>query len=140
MAKIKKVRKYQNSGPALRAKSDATRVEKPAINTRPATKYKYIDLFVPIGKKPSTSDSSNYRAGYRAGVSGGDAGIFSDFQTHMGAKEGKENYKKNSIKKEKTGGKVKKSKTGSIVPKKSSVSKRIGSAKKSIGNRSMKRK
>lgn len=38
------------------------------------------------------------------------------------------------------GGKVKRAKTGTIVPKKSSVSKRLGSAKKSIGTRSMKRK
>lgn len=41
---------------------------------------------------------------------------------------------------QKTGGKVKRAKTGTLVPKKSSVSKRVGSAKKSIGNRSMKRK
>jgi hypothetical protein len=43
---------------------------------------------------------------------------------------------KNSLKK---GGKVAKAKTGTMMPKKS-VSKRLGSAKKSIGTRSMKRK
>jgi hypothetical protein len=44
-----------------------------------------------------------------------------------------------SVKKNKTGG-VTKAKTGMLVPKKSSVSKKIGSAKNSIGNKSMKRK
>lgn len=117
MATVKKVKKYQNSGKPLRASSDNTRVEKPAINTRPSTKYKYIDLFVPAGKKPTGTDSSNYRAGYKAGIRGGDAGLFSDLQVHMGAKEGKENYKKNSIKKEKTGGKVAKAKDGKWIQK-----------------------
>jgi len=123
MATVKKVRKAQTG---LRAKTDATRVEKPAINTRPATKYKNIDLFVPAGKKPTALDSSNYRTGYKGRIRGGDAGLFSDLQVHMGAKEGKENYKKNSIKKEKTGGKVAKAKDGKWIQKATSSIKRRG--------------
>lgn len=115
MATVKKVVKKAQKG--VKATADATRVDKPAINTRPATKYKNIDLFVPAGKKPTAADSSNYRAGYKAGIRGGDAGLFSDLQVHMGAKEGKENYKKNSIKKEKTGGKVTKAKDGKWIQK-----------------------
>lgn len=126
MATVKKVKKYQNSGKPIKATADATRVEKPAINTRPTTKYKYIDLFVPTGKKPSALDSSNYRTGYKAGVSGSSAGLFSDVQTHMGAKEGKENYKKNSIKKEKTGGKVTKAKDGKWIQKATASIKKRG--------------
>ena len=130
MATVKKVKKYQNSGKPLRASSDNTRVEKPAINTRPSTKYKYIDLFVPAGKKPTGTDSSNYRAGYKAGIRGGDAGLFSDLQVNMGAKEGKENYKKNSIKKEKTGGKVAKAKDGKWIQKATASIKKRGTAGK----------
>jgi len=126
MSTIKKVKKYQNSGKPLQAKADNTRVEKPAINTRPSTKYKYIDLFVPAGKKPTDLDSSNYRAGYKAGIRGGGAGLFSDLQVHMGAKEGKENYKKNSIKKEKAGGKVSKAKNGKWIQKATASIKKRG--------------
>jgi len=126
---MKKVKKYQNSGKPLQAKADNTRVEKPAINTRPSTKYKYIDLFVPAGKKPTGLDSSNYRAGYKAGIRGSDAGLFSDLQVHMGAKEGKENYKKNSIKKEKTGG-VTKAKDGKWIQKATASIKKRGTAGK----------
>lgn len=48
--------------------------------------------------------------------------------------------KGSKLEKQKRGGKVKKAKAGMLVPKKSSVSKRVGSAKKSVGTRSMKRK
>ena len=115
MATIKKgVKKAQNG---LRAKADATRVEKPAINTRPATKYKYLDLFVGDGKKPNATDSAEYRGGYKTGISGKGVGLFSGAQRIMGSEEGKENYKKNSIKKEKTGGKVSKAKDGKWIQK-----------------------
>jgi hypothetical protein len=105
----KKIKKGQNG---LRAKADATRVEKPAVNSRPATKYKYIDTWMDEDKKPSSLDSSEYRSGYKEGISGKGTSIFGSLQRHMGALEGKENYKKNSIKKEKTGGKIKKAKNG----------------------------
>jgi hypothetical protein len=121
-----KVKKYQKSGPPLRAKSDATRVEKPAINTRPATKYKYVDRYLPIGKTPSSLDSSLYRYGYKKGVSGKGAGLFDDLQVHAGAQEGKENYKKNSIKKQKTGGKVTKAKEGKWIQKATASIKKRG--------------
>lgn len=127
MAKIKKaqVGKTVKAAP-VRAKADATRVNKPAINTRPATKYKYVDRFVPIGKIPSSSDSANYRTGYKAGIRGGGAGLFSDLQVYAGAEEGRENYKKGSIKKEKAGGKVIKAKSGKQMLKRAdgSVSQR----------------
>ena len=115
MATIKKGVKKAQDG--LRAKADATRVEKPAINTRPATKYKYLDLFVGDGKKPTGLDSAEYRGGYKTGISGKGVGLFSGAQRIMGSEEGKENYKKNSIKKEKTGGKVTKAKDGKWIQK-----------------------
>jgi len=109
-----KIKKAQNG---LRSKSDATRVDKPAINNRPATKYKYLDLFVGDGKKPNATDSAEYRGGYKSGISGKGVGLFSGAQRIMGGEEGKENYKKNSIKKEKTGGKVTKAKDGKWIQK-----------------------
>lgn len=123
MATVKKIKKAQNG---LRAKADATRVEKPAINTRPATKYKYLDLFVGDGKKPTGLDSAEYRGGYKTGISGKGVGLFSGAQRIMGSEEGKENYKKNSIKKEKTGGKVSKAKDGKWIQKATASIKKRG--------------
>jgi hypothetical protein len=107
MATIKKVKKAQKG---IKATADNTRVEKPAINTRPASKYKYVDIWMDEGKKPSSLDSSEYRSGYKEGISGKGTSIFGSLQRHMGALEGKENYKKNSIKKQKAGGVTKKPK------------------------------
>ncbi|NDB81376.1 MAG: hypothetical protein EB127_01310 [Alphaproteobacteria bacterium] len=115
MKKGGKIKKAQNG---LRSKADATRVEKPAVNSRPATGYKYVDIWMDEGKKPSSLDSSEYRSGYKEGISGRGTSAFGSLERHMGALEGKENYKKNSIKKEKTGGKVTKAKTGAKVDKK----------------------
>ena len=42
--------------------------------------------------------------------------------------------KGSKLEKQKRGGNIKKAKTGKLVPKKSSVSKKLGSAKKSVGN------
>lgn len=59
----------------------------------------------------------------------------------MGRKAGNEYKKGGSVKKSlKSKSKITKAKSGKLIPKKSSVSKRMGSAKMSIGNRSMKRK
>lgn len=165
MAKIKKVRKYQNSGPALRAKSDATSVSRRNFAGEDAMRAKKAkeakddadlkkrsvsrQLYYPWGEKSYklSADTTGYSKGkeYFPGI------------IHMGTRDKDKRFDKRAtfsrervddfIKRPtgitdalKKGGKVNKAKTGKLVPKKSSVSKRIGSAKKSIGNRSMKRK
>jgi hypothetical protein len=63
-----------------------------------------------------------------------------DYVSGSQMKERYDNEHPKNWKKWKIGGKITKAKTGTTVPKKASVSKRLGSAKKSIGNKSMKRK
>lgn len=170
---VKKVRKYQNSGPALRASSDNTRVSgrnykaEDKIRARKDKENKdQADLdkrsvsrqiYNIRDKKPMyrlSADTTGYSKGkeYFPGT------------IHIGGANDRDKYgnlyKKGDLKTKfsrrdvdefikrpiglnddfKKGGKVNKAKTGKLVPKKSSVSKRVGSAKKSIGNRSMKRK
>lgn len=188
MAKIKKVRKYQNSGPALRAKSDNTSISRrnPAAEDRMRARKaqdkkdvekirgKYTVIATPDPEAMFPGDSIRYYPGQRGGVGvpyirdvagskGGLLGIntessdldfakasrnkkrFRTYQDTAAVRANKEymgNQKNGGKTKKsmKTGSKMTKAKTGKIVPKKSSVSKRVGSAKKSIGNRSMKRK
>jgi len=105
-------------------RADNTRVKKPVVDAARVntTKYKYIDRPVPSGKKPTAEDSALYRRGYKRGIRGGKAGLLDNWQQIEGHREGSENR----APKQRSGGK--------IAPKKSNVSKKLGSAKKSIGN------
>lgn len=183
MAKIKKVRKYQNSGPALRAKSDNTSVSRRnpvaedrmrARKTKDASDIKkmtgkYSVIAAPDRESTFRNDSTRYYPGQRGnfgtpyirdlgGLYGVDAPL-SNKDILNAVRSGKARYYEDTAavkankdfmfnqknggktkKSMKTGGKITKAKTGTMVPKKSSVSKKVGSAKKSIGTRSMRRK
>jgi hypothetical protein len=122
------MRRIKKAQTGTRASSDNTRVKKSA--TPPpadSPKYKYIERYKPLGKYPNAEDSAQYKRGYSRGIRGKGYDMWSGSLSNLaGWQEGEENFKKPNFKKQRSGGKIK--------PKASNVSKKLGSAKKSIGN------
>lgn len=115
---------------------------------------KWNNQHLPITDLMTKKDSSEYTKGYNEARSNylqnkpvkknisynNDPNWYGDDDTTSFRSRGyREGQRELGFKKRK-GGKITKAKTGKMIPKKSSVSKRLGSAKKSIGNRLMKRK
>jgi hypothetical protein len=142
---VKKVKKYQNSGKPIKKSVPETRVIGDDLSISNAVRR--------LAKNPKDADNVvnqllrlNPITQAARAVSQGivrTAGALGNkkMQKENARTDSIYNAQKKELQKDKKGGKVaKKAKTGMLVPKKSSVSKRVGSAKKSIGNRSMKRK
>ena len=131
-----KVKKAQNG---LRSKADNTRVQKPAIDTRPTVKYENLygtgNFFTTSGR-----DSADYKRGFdlaRKGKKDTTESILGDKRMELvewnekaGYNEGKEANKKGKITRDyKTGGSIKKS-TPKKMMKSGGMMKKGGMTKK----------
>lgn len=117
-------------------------------------RFKYNNQNMPITDLMTKKDSSEYTKGYNEARNNylnnkpvkknisynNDPGWYAEDDTTSFKSRGYREGQRELGFKKREGGKVTKAKTGKLVPNKSSVSKKLGVIKKSVGVKSMKRK